>query len=246
MSDDVIGSEDERDLAAEYALGLLSGDELRRARGLTRTDADFRDEVAAWGGRLAPLLDEVDEVTPPATAWGSISKRTGPASDSSGSNVVQLRRQLGRWRGIAGAMTALAASLALVLLTDLPAPQPAPQLPNVTTAAPLVAMLGDQSAGTKVVASWDPAAQQLILAVPGHLPSDRLHSHELWVIPQGGTPRSLGTMPAAKQMHMRLAETLARLLEQGATIAISVEPAGGSPTGAPTGPVVASGALSKA
>jgi anti-sigma-K factor RskA len=63
------------------------------------------------------------------------------------------------------------------------------------------------------------------------------------VIPAGGKPRSLGTMPDRKQMHMKLADTLATLLQQGATIAISVEPRGGSPTGAPTGPVVASGAL---
>ena len=47
-------------------------------------------------------------------------------------------------------------------------------------------------------------------------------------------------------MHMRLADTVAKLLQQGATIAISVEPPGGSPTGAPTGPVVASGSLSEA
>ena len=53
-------------------------------------------------------------------------------------------------------------------------------------------------------------------------------------------------MPASKQMHMRLADALAELMQQGATIAISVEPPGGSPTGAPTGPVVASGALQSA
>jgi anti-sigma-K factor RskA len=47
-------------------------------------------------------------------------------------------------------------------------------------------------------------------------------------------------------MHMRLADALAQLLRQGATIAISVEPPGGSPTGAPTGPVVASGPLNQA
>ena len=56
----------------------------------------------------------------------------------------------------------------------------------------------------------------------------------------------MGTMPAAKQMHMQLADALADLLQQGATIAITVEPRGGSPTGAPTGPIVASGALTKA
>jgi len=53
-------------------------------------------------------------------------------------------------------------------------------------------------------------------------------------------------MGGAKQSHMRLADALATLMENGATVAISVEPPGGSPTGSPTGPVIASGALTKA
>jgi anti-sigma-K factor RskA len=107
-------------------------------------------------------------------------------------------------------------------------------------------MLGDTEKNMKVVASWDPASRRLVLAVAGDMPADPSHAHELWVIPEGGKPRSLGTMAAGKQMHMRLADALAQLLQQGATIAISVEPPGGSPTGAPTGPVVASGSLDKA
>jgi anti-sigma-K factor RskA len=66
------------------------------------------------------------------------------------------------------------------------------------------------------------------------------------VIPADGKPRSLGTMGDSKMTHMQLADAIAQLLQQGATIAISVEPPGGSPTGAPTGPVVAAGALTKA
>ncbi len=121
-------------------------------------------------------------------------------------------------------------------------PVPAPS----AAGAPMVALLGDDQKQMKVVASWDPAARQLVLAVPGDMPADPTHSHELWVIPADGKPRSLGTMPAGRQMHMRLADALAQLLQQGATIAISVEPPGGSRTGAPTGPVVVSGALSRA
>jgi anti-sigma-K factor RskA len=109
----------------------------------------------------------------------------------------------------------------------------------------MVAMLGDKES-MKVVASWNPSARQLILAVPGNMATDPKHSNELWIIPAGGKPKSLGTMPDAKQMHMKLANALATLLQRGATIAISVEPRGGSPTGSPTGPVVASGALSPA
>ena len=103
-----------------------------------------------------------------------------------------------------------------------------------------------QDKAMKVVASWDPPRGSWCSRSPATCPPIPRHAHELWVIPADGKPRSLGTMGAGKQMHMRLADTLADLLQQGATIAISVEPPGGSPTGAPTGPVVASGALTQA
>jgi len=232
------------DLAGEYALGVLTGDELARGRALARTDPAFCAEVARWSGRLAPLLDEIAPVAPPAAAWSAIERRIGGIGEPG--NVVQLRRRVHQWRGIAGAMSALAAGLAIVLVVRPSTLPPPPAQVARPAAAPMVAMLGDEDKGTTVVASWDPAAQQLVLAVAGDMPADPNHAHELWVIPAGGKPRSLGTMGDAKQMHMRLADTLARLLEQGATIAISVEPPGGSPTGAPTGPVVASGALTRA
>jgi anti-sigma-K factor RskA len=146
-------------------------------------------------------------------------------------------------------MTALAACLAIFIVVRPPAPSSAPttiQYQRPAEAQPLLAMLGNDQRETKVVASWDPGNQRLILAVTGAMPSDPAHAHELWVIPKDGKPRSLGTMGASKQMHMQLADALAKLFQQGATIAISVEPQGGSPTGFPTGPVVASGALAKA
>lgn len=234
------------DLAAEYALGVLDGDELRRAREFAGMDPAFRAEVARWSGRLAPMLDEVAAVAPPARAWRAIQERLGGVAPAG--NVVVLRRRVQQWRGIAAAMSALAASLAIFMVVRPlpPAPAPTPAQVERPAAVPMVAMLGDQQSGTMVVASWDPAAQQLVLAVAGDMPSDPKHSHELWVIPSDGKPRSLGMMGAGKQMHMRLADALARLLAQGSTIAISVEPRGGSPTGAPTGPVVASGALTRA
>lgn len=245
MSDERTIPDELNDLAAEYALGLLTGDDLRRARELERTDAGFREEVARWSGRLAPMLDEVKDAVPPASAWTGIQQRLGISHDSG--NVLQLRRRVHQWRGIAAAMSALAACLAIFIVLRPASRAPAPvEIQRSAAAAPLLAMLGSDQQGTQVVATWDPGAKRLVLAVTGDMPSDSRHSHELWVIPPGGQPRSLGTMGTARQSHMQLANALAQLLQQGATIAISVEPPGGSPTGAPTGPVVASGALTKA
>lgn len=230
------------DLAAEYALGLLTGDELDRARALERSDPAFRALVERWAGQLAPMLDSVDPVEPPASAWSAIEGELDRA-ETKGS-VIALTRRLNRWRGLATGMTALAASLA-VFVAVRPS-QPPPVVTAISPSPPMVAMLSDQQQSAKVVASWDPSTRQLVLAIAGDMPVSADHSHELWVIPAGGKPRSLGTMPTTKQMHMRLTQSLAELLKEGATVAISLEPRGGSPTGAPTGPVVAAGQLAQA
>ena len=234
---------DRRALAAEHALRMLTGEDARVAAGLEADDAGFAADVSRWRGRFAPLFGEVVDIQPPASLWHRVDQSTAPQ----GSNVIVLRRSVVRWRAAAAGMTALAASLGLILLQQpRPASTPAPiSVPNAAQ-APLVAMLGDDDKQMKVVASWDPSARRLVLAVPGDMKPDPAHSHELWIIPAGGKPKSLGTMPSGKRMHMQLAEALATLLQQGATIAISAEPPGGSPTGQPTGPVLLSGSLDRA
>lgn len=238
-------SDDPETLAAEFALRLLTGDDLIKAQARAKADPDFAFAVARWRGRMAPLDAETPNLDPPAGLWNRIEAAVGWRS-ASNDNVEALRRKLNLWRSATGAMTALAASLILFLAFQ---PRPALLVPPAritpSEVVPLVAMLGDKST-IKVVASWDPATRQLVLAVPGEIPADASHARELWVIPPGGKPRSLGTMPAGKQMHIRLAHARADLLQHGATIAISIEPPGGSPTDAPTGPVIASGALTRA
>jgi anti-sigma-K factor RskA len=226
-------SDEQRELAGVYALGVLTGEELRRARALLQSDQSFRAEVAYWTGRLTPMLDEVADAQPPNQLWRRIAASLPVAADST--NVVQLNQRVTLWRSVSAAMTAVAAGLALVLLFR-------PEAVVRPVGPPMVAMLGDQQKQMRVMASWNPNGRQLVLAAAGDMPSDPKHSHELWIIPSGGKPRSLGTMPG-KQMHMQLADALAELMREGATIAITVEPPGGSPTGDPTGPVVASGKL---
>lgn len=228
-------------LAAELALGLLEGEDRARARSLAQTDAGFGQDVGRWSGWLATMLDEVEPAEPPQGLWSGIERRIGLPAEA-GSNVVQLRKRVSRWQGIAAGATALAASLAVVLVT-----QPPKAVAPVETRAPdpMVAMLADDRDGMKLVASWDPGSRRLILAA-SDMPAEPGRSHELWVIPADGTPRSLGTMPDSPRTHMRLTQTLSERLQRGATLAVSVEPAGGSPTGLPTGPVIASGKLEPA
>ena len=245
MSDERAMNDEMRDLAAEYALGVLSGEERARARALAASNPQFRAEVARWAGRLSPLLEEVEAVEPPGDAWSNIEARMGAGPGEAG-NVVALRRRVRVWQGIAGVATAAAAALALLVAVPQPTVVPAPTPPaERPSGPPMVAMLSGEQKDMKLVASWDPVGQRLVLAVAGDMPADPARAHELWVIPADGKPRSLGTMRAAPRTHMELADALAELMRQGATIALSVEPPGGSPTGQPTGPVIASGTLER-
>lgn len=239
MSDDRSEGENTDVLAGEFALGVLTNDELKRARDLAASDPHFRTTVSRWTGRLARLLLDIPAIEPPESSWIRIATLIGSMVERD--NVLTLRRKLNQWRGAALGTATIAACLGLFLVFRPPtigtnAPPPA---------APMVALLSDGQE-SKIVASWDPIRRQLILAVAGTFSADQTHSHELWVIPSGRAPVSLGILPNSDRSHIGLAASSARLLQDGATIAISKEPLGGSPSGSPTGPVVASGVLKPA
>jgi anti-sigma-K factor RskA len=236
--------EERNELAGEFALGLLDGEDLAQARTLAASDPSFAAEVAAWSGRLAPLLDEIEPIEPPEHLLASIEDRLG-ARPEPADNVHYLQRKVNLWRGFTAGATALAASLALVLVTQQPpVDQPPTETPTPAPArAPMVAMMEADDSAAKLVATWDPAAQSLVVAAAAGIAPVAGHSHELWVIPADGTPRSMGILPGADPLHMRVAPPLATQLAEGATLALSVEPTGGSPTGLPTGPVIAAGKL---
>lgn len=245
MTDRPASTPDERDeLAAEFALGLLEGEDLALARRLLSTEPGFVAAVARWSGRLAPMLEEIEHVSPPPRLWDQISQRISEPSGNS-AEIYRLRRKVMLWRGFSGAATAIAASLAVFLVVqprtvDRPSPTRAEAL---TT---LAAMIGSEENPAEMMATWDPANRRLMIASARVAAVDPNRSRELWVIPADGIPRSLGTMPASPRMRTAVDRQLAQQLHEGATLAVSVEPRGGSPTGQPTGPVIASGKLERA
>ena len=232
---------EERDLlAAEYALGLVEGAELVEARRLAASDDEFARAVAAWEERLAPLVDEVRAVEPGNRVWEAI-QRAIAAAPAAGTNVVDLRKRLRVWRGTAAGMTAIAASLALVVgyqstREDPKVVQPAERAPV------LIASLasGDEEAALSV--AYD-AERANLLVTPARLAGAPGHDHELWIIPAGGAPVSLGIVRAGPAQRVPVPPQVAPHFQARASIALSREPAGGSPTGQPTGPVVAAGEL---
>lgn len=229
----------ERDLlAAELALGLLEGEELLAARGLAASDRAFARAVSDWEERLAPLLAGIGEAEPPVALRQRILDAVVGEGESG--TVVSLRRRLGFWKGVSAAATAIAASLALAVAYDWTRAPPAIDRP----ASVMVASLVSEDQVTIIAAAWRPEESNLAV-MPGAIQDPVGQDHELWVIPADGTPRSLGLVDAGRR-RIAVPPALAPLLSQpNAVLALSVEPAGGSPTGLPTGPVVASGPLQK-
>jgi anti-sigma-K factor RskA len=228
-------------LAAELALGLLEGEELAQARWRQGRDTDFDRAIASWEERLMPLIDGVRPVAPDPRVWEQIAARLGDREE--GANVVELRRKASLWRTYSAGMTALAAALALVIGLDAarqdPVVQaPAPQPPGAT----LVAALAKEGGPAALVITYDPNSRSLV-ATPAVLDPAAGHDHELWLIAGSEPPRSLGLVATGKSQKITIPPALLKSLGTEATLAVSVEPEGGSRTGKPTGPVIASGQL---
>jgi anti-sigma-K factor RskA len=218
-------------LAGEYVLGTLDTNERRAAEARIAADPTFRTAVADWERRLQPLADTVSEANPPAAAFARIMAAIDalPVAVPAGGNVVALRRSVRRWQITTVLMGAAAAAvLAAVVVFDRTAPAPQSQFVAVLTAEgakPAFLATVDTSKGTITVRRVASAA-----------PPDK--SYELWSIEPNAAPKSLGLVEQAS-----LSRALPVAPTGRATLAISLEPKGGSPTGAPTGPVVFSGAL---
>ena len=230
-------------LAAEYALGVLDGDELAEAQRRLGSDPAFTADVAAWNERLSPFLAGVAPVEPGGHVWTGIATAIG-AEGEPGGNVVALKRRLRVWRGYSAAVTAIAAALALVVALDVTKDQPiAPSQPvQPVGAETLVATLSSEDNPARLVVSWDPDSRSFIVT-PAVLNQAAGRDHELWLIPPSGTPRSLGLVQSDASQRIVIPVELLRDLSEDASIALSVEPSGGSPTGLPTGPVIAAGQL---
>lgn len=226
-------------LAAEFALGILEGEELVEARGLAASDSDFARAVEQWHERLAPLFDEMGEETPPDVVWQRV--KAGIDSERS-SDVVDLKRRLGWWKGMTAGASAIAASLALVVAFDATRPPPVVETP--ARGQMMVASLMAEDKTMMMSAAWEPSDKSLMVT-PGNMPPAAGHSHELWIIPADGTPRSLGLVSGDGPHRMAVDEAMAPMFAEAAMLAVSVEPEGGSPGPGPSGPVIASGALAK-
>ena len=95
-----------------------------------------------------------------------------------------------------------------------------------------------------LVATIDPR-NATILAVPADLVVTGNRVPQLWLVVPGKDPRSLGLIDADKPVTLAVPSRLLADATTQAALAISLEPPGGSPTGQPTGPVIAVGPITQ-
>jgi anti-sigma-K factor RskA len=209
-------------------------------------------------GRLA-------EVTPTATIrLPEFLEQPASRVDAERGQVIYLSRRLKLWQGGAAGLGALAAALAAIVVTVAVAPDrlPEPLRPKPTietvevtrdvvrtvevpvpAASRFVAVLQGSATAPAFIMTVDLA--QRTLTVRRVAAEDRAgKSYELWFVSDRyAGPRSLGLIGAAEFTRGPALAAYDPDTISGATFAVSLEPEGGSPTGAPTGPVLFSGKL---
>lgn len=228
---------------AEYALGVLDADARRELEQSAARDPALQATLERWQRRLAPLADDVTPVDPPARIWTRIQhdlgfvpqprpRRAAPA----GGWWNSLR--LWRWVGIGASAAALGLLAVNVIRVDEAPPRPAAVDSNY-----MAATLAQADGVARWTATVDLRRARMVV-VPANTPpvaADR--STELWLIPPNAKPISLGVFASNAPASMTLPQAIVAQLGARAVLAVSLEPRGGSPSGQPTGPVLATGAM---
>ena len=218
-------------LAAEYALGTLRGAARRRFQKLMAGDQGLRDLTLQWELRLNDMAATVKPVTPRPQLWQAIDRALGPVPRPQHERpglLSGLWESLGFWRASTLGAAALAAALVLYIAIGRP----------VAPETRYIAVLIDDKATPVLVASLTAEDGKLSIksVKPTNVAADK--DLELWLVPQQGTSvRSLGVLKGMQAL-VKLTEGDASDLSQGGTLAVSLEPAGGSPTGTATGPIL--------
>ncbi len=221
------GTEDDPMLVAgEYVLGVLDLGDMREAEAIIARNPAFAAEVALWERRLSPLTDLVRPVPPPPAVWSRLALATGIRADR------PARSGRGFWQAMTGVSLALAAGLGLFAF--LPRPPPPGAEP-----ARFAGALTPTGQSARFVVETGADGSLRLTSLDGAPPAPG-RSYELWALPQGAAvPVSLGVwQPGRRVMPPQSARPSAQ--EQ---LLVSDEPAGGSPTGAPTGTVLFGGKL---
>jgi anti-sigma-K factor RskA len=220
-------------LAAEYALGTMPTRARQRFARVARDDSAVAAAIRNWEMRLAPLAEGAAPVTPPPRVWAAIAQRLGLTRIDAADAPWWAR--IAFWRSFALASFAAAMAFGVTLFT------PKSQVAE----APIVAVLAGPDAKPALIATVMRGQRTMTVKLVGAAAVPSGKSLELWMLPTGSAPKSLGVIPDTGVGRVALPAPPDVSLANVPALAVSLEPAGGSPTGAPTGPVLYSGKVER-
>jgi anti-sigma-K factor RskA len=208
-------------LAAEYVLGTLRGRARRRFERWF-VSPQVGSLVKAWERRLAGLEPPLERVSPPGSVWTGIE------------NKLDLRRRQPqpamRWLTVAAA-AAFFAVVGWFAITRMPTTSEVVAPTLASTGRAFLQSADAQTIYWRVEVLGDSQELGLHVQVVHDLPPGK--SHELWALPEGGAPVSLGLMPRTGEERRVLTAAQREALSRARQIAVSLEAEGGSTTGAP-------------
>lgn len=211
-------------LAAEYVVGTLQGKARFRFERWMMDSSRLRRQVWYWERCLQPLNESFVPVYPPEKVWHRLEKRLFISAIEQPLTVWDKVR-LWRWA------TAMATAALMVMLVY------APFLREQTV---YLGVVQNEQAEPVWLLNTSAQERELTLkALPAISTVGLDQDYELWILPSSGAPVALAIMPTeGAELRVRLSNDEVRVLLESRSLAISLEPKGGSPTGQPTGPVV--------
>jgi len=204
-------------LAREYVVGTLRGRARARFKRVVTSSLRARRAVLGWEKQLAPLARAVPAAAPPPQVWTRIETAIGARA--------RPMRGAGIWPALAAGLAALAVLFGGLYLSQ----------EQRVDRARYVAVISEQATPLWLLQGF---TEELRVNTITERPIPAANSYELWMLPDGAAPVSLGLLPGTGNAALPLDAQRLAVLAQTMTLAVSLEPAGGSPTGLPTGPVL--------
>ncbi len=220
-------------LAGEYVIGTLTLAERTAVTARRQREPELDAAIRAWEHRLAPLDSNTQSVPPPGSIWHQVEQRLDATAAHTAMliDVVQLNRRLRRWQYVAATASAIAASLILYVGLQQAFNPPMPQS--------YVAVFQKDDVLPSFYLTIDLKSRELTVR-PVNAEQHPGKTYQLWIASDqlGPAPQSLGLVDTDLRPTRKTLASFDPQLLQKATFGVSLEPAGGSPTGRPTSPAL--------
>ncbi|MBN4055215.1 anti-sigma factor [bacterium AH-315-K03] len=242
-------------LTQRYVIGVMSFRARRRFTRLLDEQPSLKDEVLAWEDRLAPMILSLEPTAPSELVWQRIAREIDVKQHTPKEKTIEkpVPATLTYWPSFSyiAAMLVLAVGVGFTSFGWWNESQKPPvtvvkteiktEIQRVPEAA-IVSVIGDSDSAQWVTRIYQQAAR-MDIQVHGVADSKPNNDFELWALQDNGVPVSLGVLPKDGNVSFELNADALLALSQSNTLAISLEPLGGSPKAVPTGPVLYTAAL---